>query len=131
VDNKGVPIEIDIEKGNRNDAIIAPKIIEKMEKNKLKNRYVLADKGYDSEKIRELLHKKNYIPIIPKRKTKQKINKPLTSKYKKIYKKRIIVENTFSWLKMFAKIDKIYEKTIKSYNGLLLLAISIIIFKKC
>jgi len=131
VDNKGVPLKVDIEKGNHHDAFIAPKIINTMDKNKSNNKYVLADKGYDSEKIRTLLREKNYIPIIPKRKTKRNIKKSLKNKHKKIYKKRIIVENTFSWIKMFAKIDKLYEKTIKSYNGLLLLAISIIIFKKC
>jgi len=48
----------------------------------------------------------------------------------KIYKKRIIVENFFSWLKKYPKIDKIYEKTLTSYKGLLMIVISLIIFNR-
>ena len=227
VDSKGIPLKIDITEGNRHDAVIAPKLIDKLnmyqiddkkdkikgnnnkdgrqddkkdnnkdnkkdnkkdnnkdsnndnkkdnkrytlankgyDSNKNKNikkdnkndikinnkkdkgcdsnnkdnkkddkkdnkRYILADKGYDSNKIRTLIKQKNYTPIIAKRKYKNK-NKSLKKYEIKIYKKRIIVENFFAWLKMFPKINKIYEKKIKSYNGLLLLAISIIVFKRC
>src|SRR5205814_80644 len=40
----------------------------------------------------------------------------LKKKEMKKYRKRIIVENYFSWIKMYPKIDKIYEKTEKSYK---------------
>ena len=89
----------------------------------------MADKAYDSKSIRELIRKKKFKPIIPRRRYNKKIKSLKKNQIKK-YRKRIIVENFFSWLKMFPKIDKYYEKTIKSYNGLLLLAVSIIIFKK-
>ena len=72
---------------------------------------------------------KGYIPIIPKRKTKN-TKTSLTKNEIKIYKKRIIVENFFSWLKKYPKIDKIYEKTIASYTGLLMMVISLIIFNR-
>lgn len=130
VDSKGIPLKIKINKGNNHDAKIAPKILNKMERNKCGNKYILADKGYDSQKIREIIRRKNYKPIISPRKTNKKA-KRLTKSEKELYKKRIIVENSFAWIRMFAKIDKYYEKTLKSFNGLLLLAFSIIIFKRC
>jgi len=68
---------------------------------------------------------KGYHPIIPYnlRNTKnKKLIKKLTSKEKEIYRKRIIVEKYFSWIKTYPKIDKIHEKTKKSYMGLLYLA---------
>lgn len=40
-----------------------------------------------------------------------------------------IIENFFSWIKDYPKIDRIYEKTIESYKGLLLV-ISILIYKR-
>ena len=131
VDNKGIPIKINFNRGNRHDARIAPKILNQLKINVTPiNKYVLADKGYDSEKIRELIRGKNYKPIIGRRRSKVK-RKSLTKSEINIYKKRIIVENSYAWLRMFAKIDRYYEKTLKSYRGLLLLAISIIIFKRC
>jgi len=131
VDNKGIPLKMRIDEGNRHDAILAPKIINNMVPNK-KNikKYILADKGYDSQKIRNLINKKKYIPLISKRKNNYKA-KILSNKEKKIYHNRIIVENSYSWIKSFAKVEKFYEKKIKSYKGLLLLAVSILIFKRC
>ena len=134
VDTKGVPIKVTINKGNRHDARIAPKILNQLDENKdvniIKERYILADKGYDSKQIRKIIRSKKYKPIIGKRKNNKKKNKKLTKTELKIYKKRIIVENSFAWIRNYPKIDKLYEKTIKSYRGLLLLTISIIIFKK-
>jgi transposase len=131
VDIKGVPMKLIINKGNRHDARIAPKILNQLEINNLpQKKYMLGDKGYDSNKIREIIKSKKYKPIIAKRKYPNK-KKSLSKSEIKIYRKRIIVENAFAWIKMHSKIDKYYEKTIKSYKGLLLLAVSIIIFKKC
>jgi transposase len=70
-----------------------------------------------------------YTPIIPRR--KNKINKSSLNKNEiNIYRKRIVVENFFAWLKRYPKIDRIYEKTNLSYKGLLLMASSIIIFNR-
>ena len=69
-------------------------------------------------------------PIIPKRKYKNSKKKSLKEKEIRIYKKRIIIENFFAWIKAYPKIDHLYEKTIKSYRGLLLLGISMLIYKR-
>ena len=136
VDSNGIPLDLRIDSGNTHDSKIAPKILNNLKNidskinNQPKNKYLLADKGYDSQKIREIIKTSKYIPLIAKRKTNNKA-KRLTKKENVIYKKRIIIEHSYSWLKMNAKIEKLYEKTIKSYKGLLLLAISILIFNRC
>lgn len=131
VDKKGIPLNIHLSSGNKHDARIAPKIINKLEKNKSNtNKYLLADKAYDSIKIRNLIKIKNYKPIIARRKYKNSKKRSLKRKYINLYRKRIIVENFFSWIKSYPKIDKIYEKTLASYNGLLLLGISMLIYKR-
>lgn len=131
VDNKGIPLKVDITEGNRHDAKIALKVLKELPTNKTKEeKYILADKGYDSKKIREIIKSKKYKPIISKRRYKNRKNRSLKKNEIKRYRKRIIVENFVAWIKMYPKIDKIYEKSLKSYKGLLLLAISIIIYKR-
>ena len=63
---------------------------------------------YDSSKLRNTLLTKNYIPIIPQNrrniKNKNKIIK--FSRYEKMmYKKRMIIENSYSWLKNYRRIN--------------------------
>ena len=38
------------------------------------------------------------------------------------------VENYYSWIKQYSKINMLYEKTIGSYKGLLMLASARIIY---
>lgn len=45
-----------------NKLLIKKKILKKINNHK---KYLLADKGYDSNNIREILKQNNYIPIIP------------------------------------------------------------------
>ena len=76
-----------------------------------------------------------YIPIIKynKKNTRDenKINeRKLKGKNLKIYKKRVVVESYFSWIKNYPIINQNYQKTIESYLGLLLLVASFTIFKK-
>ena len=129
VDSKGIPLSVCLSPGNKHDCTIFKENKNMISKAYNQNLYYMADKGYDSEEIRNILRAKGYIPIIPKRKTK-KNKRSLKTNQIKIYRKRIIVENTFSWLKRNAKIDKIYEKTEESYMALLLLSISILIYKR-
>ena len=73
---------------------------------KLKNtQTLLADKGYDSAKIRNLLTFKNITPCIPPRK-----NKKIQDDYdKSLYKSRHKIENFFSYLKDFRRIHTRFE----------------------
>ena len=97
--------------------------------------YFLADSIYHSKRNITFLKKRGYIPVIKynKKNTKDKkiikANK-FTKKEQKIYKKRIIIESAFSWLKNFPVICQNYQKTISSYNGLLKLASIIMLEKK-
>ena len=54
----------------------------------------------------------------------------MNNKHKKIYKKRNFIENYHLWLKKFPKIKSLYERSINSYKGLLLLGVSVIIYRR-
>lgn len=97
--------------------------------------YFLADSGYHSKKNIDFVEKKGYIPLIKynKRNERRKhIIKKNTFKGKqlKIYKKRMIIESFFSWIKNCPTINQNYQKTIESFNGLLLLCSSFFISKR-
>ena len=95
--------------------------------------YFLADSGYDSKNNHDLLINKGYIPIIIQNrkniKDQKKIRK-LDAKQKKIYKKRVIIENYHSWIKKFHKVKSLYERNINYYKSAVLLAVSVIIHRR-
>jgi hypothetical protein len=91
--------------------------------------YILADSAYDSKNLKTKIREMKMIPIVPpnKRNTKNpnKLKgKILTRNEKHIYRKRINVEHFFRILKRNIKLSHVYEKTIKSFHGLCLLAAS-------
>jgi hypothetical protein len=51
-------------------------------------------------------------------------------KYRKIQNKRLVVENFNSWIHKYPKLDRVIEKSTKSFNGLLLLGCSILVNNK-
>ena len=62
-------------------------------------------------------------------KDKTKI-KTMTKAEKIIYKKRIKVENYYAWIKNYAKLTKIYEHSIRSFETILRIISSLITFNK-
>ena len=64
VDSFGVPIEFLLTEGQVHDAKEAPNLIAKLPKAD----FIIADRGYDSEEIREQIRQKSSIPIIPRKK---------------------------------------------------------------
>ena len=89
-----------------------------------KRQNLCADAGYDSEKARETMRNYRYVPHIRSRGEERKE----LAKGKR--GRRWIVEVAHSWFNRFRKILVRYEKTLSSFEGLLQLAASIIIFRK-
>ena len=59
-----------------------------------------ADKGYDSDKLRQEMLERGYVPIIGYRKNrKERVETEEIYNYFGASKKRWVVERTFSWLK--------------------------------
>ena len=129
VDIKGTPIEVNIsEKSSGLDHTTLESSIKFFPKEEHKKYiinqetiYLLADAGYHSEKSKDLIRSKGFIPLIAynKRNTKDedKINKnKMTKEEKKIYSKRIIVENTNAWeVQGCPRLAKIYDKSKDSF----------------
>ena len=122
VDANGYPIDFEITRGKIHDSQIAPKLIELVEKAE----YLVADKGYDSEKIRECARTFDMIPVIPRKSNSSKGN-PEFDGY--LYRLRHLVENAFARLKHFRAIATRYDKLARNYKAMLRLAYIFIWYK--
>ncbi len=128
--DKGIPLYVNCYKGNRNDAKILESDIDKMTNSgpikdiikEKRNKYFLADAGYDTNNIKSKLTKLNFKHIIAKNKRNNK--KPIKkTNNKKIFKKRVIIEHLFKRIKNYRRISNRYDCKINSFNGFLYLAL--------
>ena len=132
-DLNGIPMDILCDSGNLSEISFLEKHLKYIKNLSDKKIILMADKGYDSKRIRDILTDYGVKPIIPfnKRNTKNKTKiKHLSNEDTILYKKRIKIENTFSWIKKNKRITEINEKTRISYINFVYLAIILIISKR-
>lgn len=115
VDAYGLPIEFDITGGEVNDVKVAPEFVQKLPASE----FVIADKGYDSELLREIIREKGSVPVIPR-----KINSTIGNADIDwaLYKYRHLVENVFARLKHFRAIATRYDKLKRNYSSMVAIA---------
>ncbi len=118
-DAHGNPIDFKITGGEVHDAKAATDIIGKV----ASAQNFIADKGYDSEAIRDELRQAGMNPVIPRKSNSKKPN-PEFDSY--LYKLRHLVENLFARLKHFRSIATRYEKLARNFKAMLFLACTII-----
>ena len=105
--------------GEVQDAKAAPALIEKLPKAD----YTIADKGYDSEEVREQIRQKSSNPIIPRKKNSKTGNADIDWG---LYKYRHLLENIFARLKHFRAIATRYDKLKRNDASMLAIACSYI-----
>ena len=111
----GFPIDFEITGGEVHDCKAAPEFFEKLPDAD----YMIADKGYDSEELREIIREKSSTPIIP-RKSNSKIGNDDMDWG--LYKYRHLVENLFARIKHFRAIATRYDKLKRNYASMVALA---------
>lgn len=121
-DAHGNPIDFEITGGEVHDSQVACEIIGMLKEGK----YFIADKGYDSEDIRNKARDKGMVPVIPRRSNSNKSN-PEFDSY--LYKLRHLVENLFARLKHFRSIATRFEKLRRNFKAMLYIACSFIYLK--
>ena len=122
VDAYGYPVYILLSEGQRNDINFAIPILEHVD---IEGSQVLADRGYDSDKLLDYIYSRGGEPTIPSRKG---------AKFERrcdwwLYKERHLVEKFFLKLKAFRRIATRYDKLAFTYMGFVCLA-SILIWLK-
>jgi transposase len=118
-DANGLPIDFKITGGEVHDSQVAAQLICEIGQAD----YLIADKGYDSEKIRILARKQNIVPIIPMKSNSKRENKEF-DQY--LYRLRHLVENAFSRLKHFRAIATRFDKLARNYQSMVYIACMLI-----
>lgn len=121
-DAHGNPIDFEITGGEVHDVQIASKLIEKVEQAEV----VVANKGYDSENIRDMICLSGAQPVIPRKSNSTKPNPQFDSF---LYKLRHLVENLFARLKHFRSIATRFEKLARNYKAMVYLGCSFVWLK--
>ena len=74
---------------------------------------LLADRGYDADSIRKSMGKRDVLPVIPMRKSRQK----RVAVDRSLYRLRNLVERCFNKLKNARRVATRYDKTAESFLG--------------
>ncbi|UNW10937.1 IS5 family transposase [Acinetobacter indicus] len=117
VDSHGNPVQFLIEDGTTHDVKVAPKLVNNIDLHETE--ILCADKGYDSESLREQIEKTGTQANIPKKSNTLSNNDHVDWYF---YKIRHLIENTFARLKQFRGIATRYDKLKQSYENSVALA---------
>jgi len=90
---------------------------------------LIADRGYDSNALRQMLAERGIEPIIPARSNNTHATHQDGRKLRR-YRRRWIVERTIGWLGHFRRLVVRYERLLESYAGFFHLACAILTLRK-
>ena len=90
---------------------------------------LIADRGYDSNKLRAALVRRGIEPVIPARRNNRQATHQDGRKLRR-YRHRWIVERTFAWLGHFRRLVVRYERLVTTYSGLFHLACAMLTLKR-
>ena len=119
VDSYGLPIVFEITGGEVHDSKAASVLIEQLPESAA----VVADKGYDSQAIREQIQARGSTPVIPRKKNSTIGNHDLD---RPLYKLWHLVENAFARLKHFRAVATRYDKLKRNFASMVALACAFI-----
>ena len=112
-DEKLHPVDLQLDQGNRSDSKIGEEISDRIECAEF-----VADKGFDSNAIRDNFTKHGIISTIPYRKNRKDIKEI----NKNSYKQRNVIERFFLKLKKFRRLATRYDKLSNTFFNLIILA---------
>jgi transposase len=114
VNGKGLPVRLLISPGQVHDVTCAEALLKGLEQKAV----VIADKGYDTNRVRAHIRSQGAIPNIPNRSNRKK-----KFRWKKaLYRERNLVERFFNKIKRFRRIATRYEKLGANFLAFIKLA---------
>ena len=90
---------------------------------------LIADRGYDSNKVRASLVKRGIEPIIPARSNNTIATHQDRRKHRR-YKRRWIIERTNAWLQNFRRLVVRYERSSSNFTAFVHLACALTTLKR-
>lgn len=115
VDAYGLPIAFRLTGGEVHDSREAPALIAELPSGEA----LVADKGYDSDAIRQQINAQKMRSVIPRKRNSRKGNASLD---RGLYRYRHLVENAFARMKHYRAIATRYDKLKRNYESMVALA---------
>jgi transposase len=133
-DGAGTPLGIHVEKASPSEVKLLEATLENgriggRRAKRRKPKRLIADRGYDSNKVRALLVKRAIEPIIPARRNNRVATHQDGRKLRR-YKCRWIIERTNSWLQTFRRLVVRYERSATIFTALVHLAYALTTLKR-
>jgi len=119
VDAHGLPVAFEITGGEVNDCTAAPELIAQTPSAEA----IVADKGYDSERIRRQIEAQGARPVIPRKRNSTQGNADLD---RGLYRYRHLVENAFARLKHYRAVAFRYDKLKRNYESVVAMACALL-----
>lgn len=117
-DAVGRPLRFIITGGQVNDCTQANYLLRDIE---IKTKHVIADRGYDSDRVLEKIEELGASAIVP-----PKSNRNVQREYDRgIYKKRNLIEKSFNKLKRFLRTATRYDRKAIYFKSFMYLAASL------
>ena len=113
VDGLGNPLRVRLTGGQRHDSTQAQALLEGYECN-----YVIADRGYAAEALRDWIIQRGAIPVIPPHQNSKDPHEYDTW----LYRERHLVECFINKLKHFRRVFSRFDKLARRYLGFIQLA---------
>jgi transposase len=116
-DALGRPLRFVVSGGQVNDCTQADRLLKDVQTG-----HVIADKGYDSERVLQKIEELGANAVIP-----PKSNRKVQREYdKELYKRRNLIERTFNKLKRFRRLATRYDRKALYFSSFLYLAASLL-----
>ena len=136
VDGKGVPLGSTITSASPHEVTLVDGVMAQIKvprngpgRPKTRPKRLIADRAYDSDPLREKLKKRQIDLICPHRKNRKK---PKVQDGRKLrrYRRRWIVERTFSWIGNYRRLLVRHENLLSVYKGFFHIACIMITLKQ-
>jgi transposase len=135
-DGQGVPLGIRLESASPAEITLADATLEEVRVPRRKGRprqkpkRVIADRGYDSDPLRQRWKKRGIELIVPYR-SNNKERRYHDGRKLRRYKRRWIIERTNAWLEQFRRLLVRHDHLLSIYRAFFYLACMWIALRKC
>lgn len=115
VDSGGLPVHFELSGGQAYDVSYGESLVSSSPKSEV----VVADKGYDSQALREIIKSQKAQHVIPRKGNSKQGNDDIDWC---LYRYRHLVENAFMRIKKYRAIATRYDKLARNYQSMVALA---------
>lgn len=131
VDGRGTPIGLHVESASPAEVKLLEATLDSLDipGRQVHPERLIADRGYDSNKARQLIEGKGMLPIIPARENNTKATHQ-DGRHLRRYSNRWIIERTNAWIQNFRRLVVRYERSVIIFTALIHMAFAMMILKR-